>query len=42
MGYINLATYPTAFFTPGGGEVQFLSTFKEATLLYYSLSNYMD
>jgi len=29
MGYINLATYPTAFFTPGGGEVQFLSTFKE-------------
>ena len=29
MGYINLATYPTAFFMPGGGEVQLLSTFEE-------------
>ena len=29
MAYINLATYPTAFFMPGGGEVQLLSTLKE-------------
>lgn len=29
MVYINLATYPTAFFRPGGGEVQLLSTFKK-------------
>ena len=26
---IKLATYPTAFFMPGGGEAQFLSTLKE-------------
>ena len=41
---IKLATYPTAFFMPGGGEAQFLSTLKELSKINKNVKSldYLD
>jgi glycosyltransferase involved in cell wall biosynthesis len=40
MTKIQLATYPTAFFRPGGGEIQFMNTVRELKLIDKQISTF--